>query len=172
MGLGHRRARHSFALPDQDNQGGPIVSSSITEAAIIAELELDPRIPAPGEIAVQTENGAVTLRGTVGSFAQRRAAVSDARRVEGVEDVFDELQVRLLDDYAREDAEIRGAALQALMWDVEIPSDSIDVKVDGGWVTLKGELDYQFQSDDAFDDVASLIGVIGVTNEIRVVEPV
>jgi len=56
------------------------------------------------------------------------------------------------------------------MWDVEIPSDSIDGKVEGGWITLEGEVDYQFQSDDAFDDVASLIGVIGVTNEIKVVE--
>jgi osmotically-inducible protein OsmY len=148
------------------------VSNSTIEAAIIAEVALDPRIPAPGEIAVQADYGDVTLRGTVGSFAQRRAAVADAREVEGVDDVFDELQVRLLDDYAREDAEIRGAALQSLMWDVEIPSDSIEVKVEDGWVTLKGEVGYQFQSDDAFDDVASLIGITGVTNEIKVVEPV
>jgi osmotically-inducible protein OsmY len=148
------------------------VNNSTTEAAIIAELELDPRIPAPGEIAIQAEYGAVTLRGTVGSFAQRRAAVADAREVEGVDEVFDEIQVRLLDDYAREDAEIRGAALQSLMWDVEIPSDSIEVRVEGGWVTLKGELDYQFQSDDAFDDVATLTGVLGITNEIRVIEAV
>jgi osmotically-inducible protein OsmY len=146
------------------------MSNSSIETAIIAELELDPRISAPGEIAVRAEYGAVTLRGTVGSFAQRRAAVADAREVEGVDEVYDEVQVRLLDDYAREDAEIRGAALQSLMWDVEIPSDSIDVKVEGGWITLEGEVDYQFQSDDAFDDVASLIGVIGVTNEIKVVE--
>jgi osmotically-inducible protein OsmY len=172
MRLGDRRARHSVGLPDHDNQGGRIVSNSTIEAAIIAELELDPRIPAPDEIAVQADYGAVTLRGTVGSFAQRRAALADAREIEAVNEVYDELQVRLLDDYAREDAQIRGAALQSLMWDVEIPSDSLEVKVDGGWVTLKGEVDYQFQSDDAFDDVASLIGVTGVTNEIKVVEPV
>jgi osmotically-inducible protein OsmY len=148
------------------------VSSTTIEADIIAELAMDPRVPAPEEIAVKAEDGAVTLRGTVGSFAQRRAAVSDARNASGVFAVYDELQVRLLDEYTREDAEIRGAALQSLMWDVEIPSDSIDVKVDGGWVTLKGEVDFQFQSDDAFDDVASLYGVLGITNEIRVVEPV
>ena len=146
------------------------MSSSTIEAAILAELELDPRIPAPDEIAVLAEYGGVTLRGTVGSFAQRRAAVADARDVEGVDDVNDELQVRLLDDYAREDAEIRGAALQSLMWDVEVPADSIDVSVEDGWVTLKGEVNFQFQSDDAFDDVASLIGVTGVTNDIKVVE--
>jgi osmotically-inducible protein OsmY len=142
------------------------------EAEIISRLELDPRVPAPDEVAVSADYGAVTLRGTVGSFAQRRAAVGDARNTPGVDDVYDELQVRLLDDYMREDAEIRGAALQALMWDVEIPSESLDVKVEDGWVTLKGEVDYQFQSDDAFDDVASLIGVVGITNEVMVVEPV
>src|SRR3954447_288021 len=148
------------------------MSNATIEAEIIAQLELDPRIPAPDEIAVKAEGETVTLRGTVGSFAQRRAAVGDARQGNGVIDVYDELQVRLLDDYARDDAEIRGAALQALMWDVEVPAASIDVKVEDGWVTLKGKVGYQFQSDDAFDDVASLVGVTGVTNEIRVVEPV
>jgi hypothetical protein len=57
----------------------------------------------------------------VGSFAQRHAAVTDARRTRGVFDVYDELQVRLLDENRREDAQIRGAALQRLIWDTEIP---------------------------------------------------
>jgi osmotically-inducible protein OsmY len=113
----------------------------------------------------------VTLRGTVGSFAQRRAAVADARKIQGVYDVYDELEVRLLNDYRREDADIRGAALQMLMWDVEIPAEMLDVHVTDGWVTLKGDVDFQYQSDDAFDDVASLMGVVGVTNEIRVTTP-
>ena len=57
-----------------------------------------------------------------------------------------------------------------MMWDVEVPAESIDVSVEDGWVTLKGDVDYQFQSNDAFDDVASLVGVTGVTNKIRVTE--
>ena len=146
------------------------MSNATIESEIIAKLELDPRIPASEEVAVESNNGFVTLRGTVGSFAQRRAAVDDARKTDGVDDVYDEIKVRLMDDYMREDAEIRGAALQSLMWDVEVPSESIDVSVEDGWVTLKGDVNYQFQSDDAFDDVASLTGVIGVTNDIRVSE--
>ena len=67
--------------------------------------------------------------------------------------------------------EIRGAALQAPIWDVEVPSDSVDVKVDDGWVTLKGNVGYQFESDAAYDDVASLYGVYGITNEIKVTNP-
>jgi osmotically-inducible protein OsmY len=71
----------------------------------------------------------------------------------------------------REDAEIRGAALQRLECDSEIPGDAIRVSVKDGWVTLKGDVVFQFQSDEAFNQVASLHGVTGVTNEIRVDEP-
>jgi len=136
------------------------------------ELASDPRLPYSGEIAVESFGDTVTLRGTVGSFAQRRAAVADARRTRGVVDVYDELDVRILDRDRREDAEIRGAALQRLAWDSEIPGDYLDVHVRDGWVTLKGDVDFQFQSDVAFDDVAGLHGVTGVTNEIRVVQRV
>jgi osmotically-inducible protein OsmY len=147
-----------------------IVNSQV-EADVRTQIAGDPRLPSPGEIAVEAMGGAVTLRGTVGSFAQRHAAVTDARRTRGVFDVYyEELQVRLLDENRREDAEIRGAALQRLIWDTEIPGGYLDVHVKDGWVTLKGEVDHQFQSDAAFDDVASLYGVTGVTNEIKVIE--
>jgi osmotically-inducible protein OsmY len=135
-----------------------------------AELATDPRLPAPDEIAVEAFGETVTLRGTVGSFAQQRAVVADARRTRGVVDVYDELSVRILDQDRREDAEMRGAALQRLSWDTEIPSDYLDVHVRDGWVTLKGDVDFQFQSDLAFDDVSRMYGVTGVTNDIKVVE--
>jgi osmotically-inducible protein OsmY len=146
-------------------------TSAQIEDDIRAELRLDPRIAHPAEIAVSVLEGSVTLRGTVGSFSQRRAAVSSARVVPGVRDVYDELRVRLLNDNRREDAEIRGAALQRLMWDADLPSGSLDVKVSDAWVTIEGDVDFQFQSDEAFDDVATLFGVVGVTNEIRVTTP-
>jgi osmotically-inducible protein OsmY len=135
------------------------------------ELATDPRLPYPDEIAVDFDGFAVTLRGTVGSFAQQRAAVADARRTPGVEDVFDELDVRLLDTDRRRDAEIRGAALQRLISDVELEALYLDVSVKDGWVTLKGEADHQYQSDAAFEHVATLHGVTGVTNKIKVIEP-
>ena len=148
-----------------------MTTNATTEDAIRGSLVLDPRIPDPDEIAVSADAGIVTLRGTVGSFSQRRAAASDARGSEGVDEVFDELKVRLLNDARREDADIRGIALQILMWDTEVPSDLIDVHVHNGWVTLKGLVSYQFESDAAYDDVSDLLGVVGVTNEIRVVTP-
>jgi osmotically-inducible protein OsmY len=146
-----------------------MLASTTVEDEIRTTLEVDPRIPDPSEIAIVAEDGVVTLRGTVGSFKQRRAAAADAREIDHDYDVRDELKVRLLDEWAREDAEIRGIALQILMWDIEVPAEAIDVKVSEGWVTLKGTVTYQFESDAAFEDVASLYGVVGVTNEIKVV---
>ena len=148
-----------------------MTTNATIEDEVRAELDLDPRIPDPSEIALSSDDGGLTLRGTVGSFRQRRAAVDDARKTGGVYDVYDEIEVRLLNDSRRDDAEIRGIALQILMWDAELPSESIDVKVHDGWITLKGDVPYQFQSDLAFDDVAGLFGVVGVTNEIRVTTP-
>jgi osmotically-inducible protein OsmY len=138
---------------------------------VLESLDLDPRIPDSAEIAVAADGGMVTLRGSVESFAQRRAAAQDANKIQGVYDVDDQIKVNLLGSDRREDDEIRGVALQALIWDVEVPSDSVDVKVDDGWVTLKGNVSYQFESDAAYDDVASLYGVYGVTNEIKVTNP-
>jgi osmotically-inducible protein OsmY len=138
---------------------------------VISSLDLDPRIPDTTEIAVSADDGTVTLRGTVESFGQRRAATDDAHKIDGVYEVDNQLKVDLLGSDHREDDEIRGAALQILMWDTEVPSDLVDVKVQDGWVTLKGDVSYQFESDAAYDDVASLYGVVGVTNEIRVTNP-
>jgi osmotically-inducible protein OsmY len=148
-----------------------MLTGTSVEDDIRSALDLDPRIPDPGEIAVVAEDGAVTLRGTVGSFRQRRAAVTDAREVDQDYEIHDELKVRLLDKWQREDAEIRGIALQILGWDVEVPAESLDVKVEDGWITLTGNVNYQFESDAAFDDVAGLYGVYGITDEITVSNP-
>ena len=129
----------------------------------------DPRLRHPSEVAVLFDEGVVTLRDTVSAFSQRLAAVRAARKVHGVDYVDDQLTVRVLDVDARSDAELRGMGLQAIAWDTEATAEQIDVEVTDGWVTPIGELSYQFQSDAADDDVANLFGVIGITNEIRVV---
>jgi osmotically-inducible protein OsmY len=141
------------------------------EIAVLEALRSDPRIPHPEEIAVWVDEDAVTLRGTVGSFGQRRAAVKDARGVEGAHYVYDDLSVRLMDAAQRSDAELRGMALQSIVRDTEAPAELIDVKVKDGWVTLRGTVSWQFQSDAAYEDVANLFGVIGITNDITVINP-
>jgi BON domain len=148
------------------------VSTSATiEDDIREALEFDPRIPDPEQVAISAEDGAVTLRGTVGSFSQRRAAVADARKAHGVYDVFDELQVRLLDDARRDDADIRGIAPQMLMWDNLVAADSIDVRGQGrpADADRRGQL-----SDRERRGVRRYVGshrIFGVTNEIKVITP-
>ena len=134
---------------------------------IRAMLEHDDSIPHPTEVAVSERRGTVTLRGSVGSFHQRRAAVKVARAVQGVLTVQDELWVDPRDRW--QDNEIRGAALQALMSNDEVPADRIDVTVSSGWLTLKGEVKHQQDNDAAFEAIRQLPGVGGITNEIKVI---
>ena len=148
-----------------------MLTNTSLEDAVLDSLGRDPRIPDSAGIAVAADGGLVTLRGTVENFSQLRAATEDAKKIDGTYEVDDQLKVNLIGSDRREDDEIRGVALQALIWDTEVPSDSIDVKVDDGWITLKGDVGYPFQSNAAYDDVASLYGVYGVTNEIKVKEP-
>lgn len=145
--------------------------NATVEDDIRAALQSDPRMSSPDEVAISAVDGTVVLRGTVGNFSQRRAAAEDARKVDGVDDIDDQLQVRILDDERRADADIRGIALQILDWDTEVPEDLVDVKVSDGWLTLTGEVSYQYESDAAYYDVANLQGVTGITNEIKVITP-
>jgi osmotically-inducible protein OsmY len=130
-------------------------------------LERDSRLPHPAEVAVSEQAGTVTLRGSVASFGQRRAAVQIAEAVPGVRDVEDELKVDPRDHF--DDDEMRGVAIQALMADPEVPDERIEVRVVNGWLTLTGEVKHQYESNAAFEDVSTVPGVGGITNEIRVV---
>jgi len=127
----------------------------------------DPRLQHPAEVAVTEKAGTVTLRGTVASLHQRRAAIEIARSVRGVRAVEDELRVDPRDRFR--DDELRGTALQALMSDDEVPIDQINVSVSSGWVTLSGRVKHQSASNAAFEAVSALPGVGGITNKIEVV---
>jgi osmotically-inducible protein OsmY len=137
------------------------------EDDVRAALGRDPHL-AEECIAASGAAGSVTLRGTVSNPKHRRAAIEAARSVPGVEDVYDLLKVRLRPGDPRDD-KLRGAALQLLISDTRVPEDNVDVDVDAGWVTLKGKVRHQSESDAAFEDVAGLDDVGGVTNAIKVV---
>jgi osmotically-inducible protein OsmY len=138
------------------------------EDNVKAALARDPRVEHDRAIAVLANGGVVTLRGTVESAKQLHAAVEDARAVTGVDKVYDELTLRPMPHDPRDD-EIRGAALQSLMRDPRVPETTLDVEVAAAWVTLKGEVRHQRESDAAFEDVSQLEDVGGITNAIKVV---
>jgi osmotically-inducible protein OsmY len=129
------------------------------------ELLWEPRVDNDA-IAVSTDDGDVTLRGTVGSFREKREAANAAKRVYGVKSVDNELRVRLLDGFGRDDADLRGAVLQALMLDAIVPS-SIDASVTDGIVTLKGTAPYNYQRAEADFVAGNVPGVIGLDDEVE-----
>jgi osmotically-inducible protein OsmY len=135
------------------------------QADVAAELLWDPRVDGEA-IAVSADVGTVTLRGTVGSLREKREADKAARRVYGVTGVINDLRVLRLDDSDRDDAELRGDVLQALMLDSLIPM-TVDARVRGGFVTLHGTAEWQYQRDEAEWLTASIPGVCGIQNEIR-----
>jgi len=136
---------------------------------VLAEMKYDARVQ-PNEIGVTVEDGVVTLTGLVDSYTKKWAAEEAAHRVRGVKAVANEIEVRLSSIAERTDTDIAAAAVRALEWDAFVPVEKLDVTVSKGWVTLRGEVEWQFQKEDAERVVRRLSGVKGVTNLI-VVKP-
>lgn len=134
---------------------------------VIDEFEFDPRFC--GEhIGVAVEKNVVTLTGHVESYAEKLAAIAAAQRVKGVKAIAEEIEVRYPFQKKTEDDQIAKRAIDILNWDVMIPEDSVKVLVRDGWVTLSGEVNWQYQRKAAEDDVRKLSGVRGVTNQIAI----
>lgn len=132
---------------------------------VIEELQWDVAVDA-AHIGVEASEGVVTLSGQVDSFAEKFAAADAAKRVAGVKGLAMDLEVKLPGSSRRTDADIAKAAVSALDWNVSIPSGAIQVKVDDGFVTLTGEVDWDYQRDAAASSVRHLLGVRGVNNAV------
>jgi osmotically-inducible protein OsmY len=132
---------------------------------VLAELKWDAHV-LPNEIGVAVKDGVVTLTGWVDSYLKKWSAEEAAHRVPGVKAVANDIEVRLATE--RTDADIAAAAIHALEWDAFVPSNKVHVTVSKGWVTLTGEVEWQFQKNDAERVVRRLSGVKGVTNLIIV----
>jgi osmotically-inducible protein OsmY len=134
---------------------------------VLAELAWEPTVEA-AHIGVAARDGIVTLSGHVSSYAQKLAAERAARRVKGVQGIAEEIEVELPALDQRSDEDIALSILNVLRWHSSIPLDSVNVKVEKGYVTLTGELDWQYQKDLAGEDVHHIRGVRGVTNAITI----
>jgi osmotically-inducible protein OsmY len=138
-------------------------------ADVSDELFWDPKVESEA-IAVSADDGKITLRGTVASPREKREAKKAAQRVFGVTSVDNKLQVRLLDDYRRTDADLRGDVLQALMLDSLVPK-TVDANVEDGFVTLTGTADWQYQRDEAEYVASNIVGTLDLFNEIELKHP-
>jgi len=135
--------------------------------AVLDELKWEPSVNA-AHIGVAANAGIVTLMGHVQSFTEKWAAEKAARRVRNVHAVAEEIEVKLPFDVKHGDADIASAATHRLSWDSAVPKDAIKAKVDNGWVTLTGEVDWHYQQAAAASDIRGLRGVIGVLNNITI----
>jgi len=134
---------------------------------VINELQWDPQITEPDAIGVAVKDGAVTLTGHVSTYAQRLAAARAAERVYGVKAVANDLKVKL-SGAPRDDSDIAQAIAHVLEWNVQVPEGKVHARVSDGWVTLEGEVEYEYQRHEVERMVRNVRGVVGVTDLITV----
>jgi osmotically-inducible protein OsmY len=134
---------------------------------VLDELKWEPSVNA-NDIGVIVDNGVVTLTGSVDHYAGKWDAEHAALRVAGVGAVANEINVKLPGNFERNDTDIALAATNALDWHTVIPKDCIKTIVENGWITLSGEVEWQYQREAAENAVRRLIGVKGVVNEVTV----
>lgn len=132
---------------------------------VIDELEYEPSID-PAHIGVTAAGGVVTLSGHVADYAQKLAAERATWRVRGVRAIAEEIEIRFPGETRHSDEDIAQRALSVLTWNVLVPHDLLQVKVQDGWVTLTGETPWNYQREAAVEDVRKLAGVVGVSNNI------
>ncbi|WP_448955063.1 BON domain-containing protein [Labrys neptuniae] len=143
------------------------MNDKVLRQSIIDALDFEPSIDA-ARIGVMVENGIVTLGGHVGSYAEKIAAEAVARRVKGVRAIAEEIEVRYPQHKKTADDQIAARAIAVISWDAMVPEGVVKVKVEKGWVTLEGTVDWQFQREAAYRAVRKLNGIVGVVNKIGV----
>jgi len=134
----------------------------------IAELKWEPLLR-EAEIGVSVKQGIVTLTGTVDAYAKKAEAEDAVKRVVGVKVVVEKIEVKYGSDWAKkDDNDIASEIVNAFRWHLEVPSDRVTARVEKGWVTLEGQVEWNFQSDAAKNAVKNLSGVTGVSNNVKV----
>lgn len=139
------------------------------QSDVIAELKWEPSISSEA-IGVEVKDGIVTLAGHVNSYAEKVDAERATMRVSGVKALAVEMDVRLAGSSTRTDAEIARSVDNVLQWTTYLPKDAVKIKVESGWVTLSGELVWEFQRQTAVSAVRYLMGVKGINDQL-VIKP-
>ncbi|ANF86328.1 OsmY domain-containing protein [Pseudomonas antarctica] len=132
---------------------------------ILAELRWEPSVNAE-QIGVEVKDGIVTLAGHVDSFVEKWAAEKAAKKVSGVRALAVEMDVKLPSLSQRNDADIARSADSALEWTTYLPRNTIKIQVESGWVTLDGDVEWEYQRRAALSAVRNLMGVKGINNNI------
>jgi len=141
-------------------------SDKVLQEDIINELAWDPSVNAT-RIGVAVKDGVVTLTGHLDTFAEKEAAIRSLRRISGVKAIAVEVDVKPSGEHKRSDTDIANSVEVALKWHTSIPADAIRPTVEHGWVTLEGEVEWDFQRRSAEKAVRTLVGVVGISNQVK-----
>ena len=139
-------------------------TDSQLKTEVTDELRWEPSVTS-NDIHIATLDGVVTLSGSVPHYAEKWAAERATQRVEGVKAIAEEIKVTPTSSHARKDEDIAQSVLKSLDWQVWVP-ETVQAKVVHGWVTLSGNVTWDFQRMSAEDAASVLSGVKGVTNNI------
>jgi osmotically-inducible protein OsmY len=134
---------------------------------VLEELKWEASVQ-PNEIGVIVADGVVTLTGWVDTYSKKWTAERAVKWVRGVKAVVNDIEIRLPDSAERTDADIAAAAARELEWNDFVPAEKIKVTVSKGWITLEGEVVWEFQRRAAEQAVRRLSGVRGVSNLITI----
>ncbi|HXP52853.1 MAG TPA: BON domain-containing protein [Bacteroidia bacterium] len=134
---------------------------------VMEELKWEPFLNS-AEIGVAVNGGIVTLSGIVNSYAKKISAEKATKRVDGVKAVAEEIEVKLTQTDWRNDVEIAEAILNTIKWYATVKGEGIKVKVENGWVTLEGEVEWIFEKNIVSNAIEKLLGVRGITNLIKI----
>jgi osmotically-inducible protein OsmY len=154
-------------IPTYRESGDTMKTDDEIKRDVEAELRWDPDIDAT-DIAVSAKSGVVTLAGFVPSYLQKFEAEKDAKRVQGVVGIANDLEVRLPSTDRRPDPDIARDAVEALKMQLPYSYQNLKVIVRDGWITLEGEAEWNYQKEKAEMSVRGVKGVKGVINTIMV----
>ena len=121
------------------------------------------------EIGVTIKEGVVTLTGTVNNYAKKLEAENATKNVVGVKVVIEKIIISFGSLTKTTDNDIATAVINAIKWNWRIPNDIIKVKVEDGWITLEGEVSWNFQRESVKNTLTDLVGVKGVLNNITII---
>ena len=134
---------------------------------IIDQLKWEPFLNA-SQIGAAVKNGIVTLTGQVDTYSKKLAAENAAKKIAGVKAIAEDIQIGVSPEYNKTDTEIAEAVLNALKWHTAVQEEKIKIKVENGNVRLEGEVEWEFQRNNAETAIENLTGIRSVMNLINV----
>lgn len=134
---------------------------------VMEELKWEPSIKST-EIGVSVKNGVVTLSGMVDTYLEKKTAEKAAFKVAGVKGVAEDIDINIAFNHTKTDSELAQTALNALKWNVLVPDEKIKVKVENGWVTTEGMVEWVFEQNAVRDAISTITGVKGISNLVKI----